>query len=156
MTEICLYDHQYCKDIFENPSGFLREHPENVLYVYDDNIECDNIRIEDTYYTWHVGQRLKDKETKSGYFWVSPYKYKEDIEETENGYNAVCPFCGYVDYNSWEESVGEYCCPECKSISELQRDITITSSDEYYSKVRLIPIKKSSPKQLDSKKLHIL
>ena len=156
MTEICLYDRNYCKEIFEHASGFLREHPENVLYVYDDNLECENIQIGNTYYTWHIGQSVKAKKDKSGYFWVTPYTYNEEVEETENGYNAICPFCGYVDYDSWECPEGEYSCPECHSISELDRQVTIGYEDDYDCTVRLTPIKKVPPKKLDMSKLEVL
>lgn len=54
----------------------------------------------------------------------------EDIIDHEFTNNAVCPYCGYVDKDSWElsDNDDETQCASCDKVYSYKRNVSITYS----------------------------
>lgn len=82
----------------------------------------DNLNINGQLYDTHAKTSYKDTDYKIKNVFVSPYWVKtlKEIKQKpqiENLNNAICPVCGYVDYDCWENKCPDenYRCPRCKS-----------------------------------------
>lgn len=61
--------------------------------------------------------------------------------EHENTQNIVCPYCGWEDTDSWEQTPnnGEAECARCGKTFHYERDITVdysTMTMEEYEKIK--------------------
>ena len=90
----------------------------------------NNFSYNGKLYYVHQIHSYKDTEHKIKNVFVSPYQIKSLKEikqkpQIENINNAICPICGYVDYDCWENDCPDenYRCPQCKSNLLLEHRI---------------------------------
>lgn len=81
-----------------------------------------NLSVNGQLYDVHCVTSYKDTNRQVKNVFVTPYWIKslKEIKENpiiENLNNAICPVCGYVDRDCWENRCPDehYYCPQCKS-----------------------------------------
>lgn len=97
----------------------------------------DNFNINGQLYDTHAKTSYKDTDYKIKNVFASPYWVKtlKEIKQNpqiENLNNAICPVCGYVDYDCWENECPDenYRCPRCKSSLLLEHRFEYGYSQE--------------------------
>lgn len=116
----------------------------------DQELETENININGQLYRWCASN------LKCNAMFYQPYSLEDKTQwnkEIENINNAICPVCGNVDYDAWEEPDGEYICPQCHSTLDLRHktEIHYDASMTFWYKTKLI--KRFVPKKIKLKKV---
>lgn len=127
-----------------------------LLYEYKGNLEIgQNIQIGDKYYRWCMRSSIAEQQEERCTKWLmEEYTYKPSHEAyVENLNNPICPICGYVDYDGWENPSGEYVCPQCKSILNLDRKLSIYNDEIESARYITSAIKRIEPKKLENVKV---
>ena len=99
----------------------------SLIAVTDTELEdwFNNFKLNGQFYDTHARTAYKDTGYKTINIFAAPYRTKPLKElkqnpQIENMNNPICPVCGYVDYYGWESPEGDYKCPQCKSLLNLE------------------------------------
>lgn len=122
-----IWQHKQKVDFFLCNTDCTQEYVENnynLIAKTEDELPdwFNNFSINGQLYDVHLKTSYKDTDYKIRNVFTSPYRLKslKEIKQNpqiENRNNAICPACGYVDYNCRENECPDenYRCPQCKS-----------------------------------------
>ena len=126
MVKIWLWKKNIDMILFHSDTCTQKYVEENYQLIAETDTDLENwfqnFNLNGRLYDVHAKTSYKDTDYKVQNIFALPYTVRtlKDIKQNpqiENINNAICPACGYVDYDCWENDCPDenYRCPQCKS-----------------------------------------
>lgn len=99
----------------------LHEIDETDVSKYDASI----IKIKENFYTLNF-YNLNYLGNNFNIWICEPIEYQENPKNTFES-NWTCPYCGYIDLDSWElnDEEDDYYCPNCQRLTSSRRIVSV-------------------------------
>lgn len=97
--------------------------PATHIFRCDDHYRCDDCGTKEKLCYYTEGILCQSCHTARVNERIA--KFNRDTRYTKE---AMCPYCGYEQSDSWELSDGEYECPDCGNSYEVEVVVTVEYS----------------------------